>query len=49
LLEASDETMDAIASRTGFGTAAALRHQFVRSLGTTPNAYRRTFRGPEAA
>lgn len=49
LLEATDETVDAIAWRTGFGTAAALRHQFVRSLGTTPQAYRRTFRGPEAA
>ncbi|MEV6173177.1 helix-turn-helix domain-containing protein [Streptomyces sp. NPDC051954] len=49
LLEATDETVDAIAARTGFGTAAALRHQFVRSIGTTPNAYRRTFRGPEAA
>ncbi|TPQ20322.1 GlxA family transcriptional regulator [Streptomyces sporangiiformans] len=49
LLEATDETMDTIADRTGFGTAAALRHQFVRSLGTTPQAYRRTFRGPEAA
>ncbi|BBC33089.1 AraC family transcriptional regulator [Streptomyces graminofaciens] len=49
LLEATDETMDAIAWRTGFGTAAALRHQFVRSLGTTPQAYRRAFRGPEAA
>ncbi|GAA3773190.1 helix-turn-helix domain-containing protein [Streptomyces phyllanthi] len=47
LLEATDETMDAIASRTGFGAAAALRHQFVRSLGTTPQAYRRTFRGPQ--
>ncbi|MFI6899360.1 helix-turn-helix domain-containing protein [Streptomyces sp. NPDC050256] len=46
LLETSDETMDTIAGRTGFGNAAALRHQFVRSLGTTPNAYRRTFRGP---
>ncbi|MER5469694.1 helix-turn-helix domain-containing protein [Streptomyces sp. NPDC002685] len=49
LLEATDETMDAIAGRTGFGNAAALRHQFVRSLGTTPHAYRRTFRGPQAA
>ncbi len=49
LLEATDETMDFIADRTGFGTAAALRHQFVRSLGTTPNAYRRTFRGSDAA
>ncbi len=49
LLEGTDETMDTIAWRTGFGTAPALRHQFVRALGTTPNAYRRTFRGPEAA
>ncbi|MGW1725516.1 GlxA family transcriptional regulator [Streptomyces sp. NPDC002306] len=49
LLEVTDETVDAIAWRTGFGTAAALRHQFDRALGTTPHAYRRTFRGPEAA
>ena len=49
LLEGTDETMDAIASRTGFGTAAALRHQFMKELGTTPNTYRRAFRGPEAA
>jgi transcriptional regulator GlxA family with amidase domain len=48
LLETSDETMDTIAGRTGFGNAAALRHQFVKSLGTTPNAYRHTFRGPAA-
>jgi transcriptional regulator GlxA family with amidase domain len=46
LLEGTDETTDAIAGRTGFGNAAALRHQFVRALGTTPQAYRRTFRGP---
>ncbi|MFF6905774.1 GlxA family transcriptional regulator [Streptomyces sp. NPDC012389] len=46
LLETSDLTVDTIAGRTGFGTAATLRHQFVRTLGTTPNAYRRTFRGP---
>lgn len=49
LLEATDETMDAVAGRTGFGTAAVLRHHFVRTLGTTPHAYRRTFRGPQAA
>ncbi|MGC4944744.1 GlxA family transcriptional regulator [Streptomyces sp. DT224] len=48
LLETSDETVDTIADRTGFGTAAALRHQFVRALDTTPQAYRRTFRGPSA-
>ncbi|MEV2213178.1 helix-turn-helix domain-containing protein [Streptomyces sp. NPDC050997] len=49
LLEGTDETVDAIAGRTGFGNAAALRHQFVRAVGTTPNAYRRTFKGPETA
>ncbi|ORT61293.1 helix-turn-helix domain-containing protein [Streptomyces sp. CB03238] len=46
LLEATDDTVDAIAGRAGFGNAAALRHHFLRTLGTTPNAYRRTFRGP---
>ncbi|SDK91067.1 helix-turn-helix domain-containing protein [Streptomyces indicus] len=49
LLEAGDETVDAIAGRAGFGNAAALRHQFLRALGTTPNAYRRTFQGPARA
>ncbi|MGW4905835.1 helix-turn-helix domain-containing protein [Streptomyces sp. NPDC004270] len=49
LLEGTDETMDAVAGRAGFGTAAALRYQFMKELGTTPNAYRRAFRGPEAA
>jgi len=45
LLEETDETVDAIAGRTGFGNAAALRHHFGAWQGTTPNAYRRTFRG----
>ncbi|MEU6890858.1 helix-turn-helix domain-containing protein [Streptomyces sp. NPDC046557] len=45
LLENTDETMETVAARTGFPNAAALRHQFVRSLHTTPNAYRRAFRG----
>ncbi len=50
LLEESDETVDAIADRTGFGNATALRHHFRLWLGTTPNAYRRLFRGdPPAA
>ncbi|MGA5700950.1 helix-turn-helix domain-containing protein [Peterkaempfera bronchialis] len=46
MLESTDETVDAIASATGFGNAAALRHHFGKWLGTTPLAYRRTFRGP---
>ncbi len=49
LLEAGDETVDTIAGRAGFGNAAALRHHFLRALGTTPNAYRRTFQGPARA
>ncbi|MGS2590317.1 helix-turn-helix domain-containing protein [Streptomyces hebeiensis] len=49
LLETTDETVDSVASRAGFGTAAGLRHHFLRTLGTTPNAYRRTFRGPSHA
>ncbi|MFI2346943.1 helix-turn-helix domain-containing protein [Streptomyces sp. NPDC019443] len=48
LLETTDETVDAIAGSAGFGNAAGLRHHFLRTLGTTPNAYRRTFRGPVA-
>ncbi|NEE02556.1 helix-turn-helix domain-containing protein [Phytoactinopolyspora halotolerans] len=44
MLERGDDTIDAIASATGFGTAAALRHHFGRRLGTTPHAYRATFR-----
>jgi transcriptional regulator GlxA family with amidase domain len=48
LLETTDETVDAIAGRAGFGNAAGLRHHFLRMLDTTPNAYRRTFRGPIA-
>jgi transcriptional regulator GlxA family with amidase domain len=46
LLEETDETVDAIATHTGFGNATALRHHFRAWRGTTPNAYRRLFRGP---
>ncbi|MEV7725441.1 helix-turn-helix domain-containing protein [Streptomyces sp. NPDC087917] len=49
LLETTDDTVDAIAGQSGFGTAAALRHHFLRTLDTTPNTFRRTFRGPRAA
>ncbi|MFE0603261.1 helix-turn-helix domain-containing protein [Streptomyces sp. NPDC058892] len=49
LLESTGDTVDSIAGRCGFGNAAALRHHFLRTLGTTPNAFRRTFRGPQAA
>jgi transcriptional regulator GlxA family with amidase domain len=44
LLEDTDETVDMIAERTGFGNAATFRHHFRARRATTPNAYRRTFR-----
>jgi transcriptional regulator GlxA family with amidase domain len=42
-LESTDATIDDIAHRCGFGTAANLRKHFHRHLATTPTAYRRTF------
>jgi transcriptional regulator GlxA family with amidase domain len=44
LLEDTDLGVDGIATRTGFGNAAALRHHFTRRVGATPQAYRSTFR-----
>jgi transcriptional regulator GlxA family with amidase domain len=44
LLEETTQSIDAVAEKCGFGGAAALRHHFVRRVGTTPQAYRRTFR-----
>lgn len=46
LLEGTDATVDSVAVRAGFGNAATMRHHFVRWTGTTPQAYRRTFRTP---
>lgn len=42
-LERSDLTVDAIAARVGFGTAAALRQHFARARGVSPQQYRRQF------
>ncbi|HUN30724.1 MAG TPA: GlxA family transcriptional regulator [Trebonia sp.] len=44
LLEASDDTVEAIARRTGFGSAETLRRAFTRRLGVMPSAYRASFR-----
>jgi transcriptional regulator GlxA family with amidase domain len=44
LLEDSELGVDAIAARTGFGSAATLRHHFAHRLSTTPQAYRSTFK-----
>ena len=43
LLEDTDIGVDEIARRSGFGTAALLRHHFRRAVGVSPNDYRRTF------
>ena len=45
LLEATDLTVDDVATRAGMGTAASLRQHLHASLGVSPSAYRRTFRG----
>lgn len=45
LLEQDTDSVEEIAQRTGFGNAATLRHHFTRSLGTTPQNYRRSFCG----
>lgn len=42
LLERTDLSVEAVAARVGWGTAAVLRHHFTR-LRTSPNAYRRAF------
>ncbi|MFF9851601.1 helix-turn-helix domain-containing protein [Streptomyces litmocidini] len=44
LLEATDDSVDAIAEATGMGTAATLRRHFNRTVGVPPDTYRRTFR-----
>ena len=49
LLEQTDLPVQRIAERAGFGSAIALRRHFTRAAGTTPLAYRQTFRGVPAA
>jgi AraC family transcriptional activator FtrA len=43
LLEQTDLGLDRIAYESGFGSAAVLRQNFARVLGTTPTAYRARF------
>jgi AraC family transcriptional regulator, transcriptional activator FtrA len=49
LLETTGQTIDHIAASAGFGTAAAMRLQFQKTLDTSPAAYRETFRDTPAA
>jgi transcriptional regulator GlxA family with amidase domain len=43
LLEETTLGLEAVATETGFGSAAVMRHHFVKTLQTTPANYRRTF------
>ena len=45
LLETPDLPIEQVATRAGFGSAAALRMHFAKLVRTTPVAYRRAFRG----
>ncbi len=49
LLESGDHTVDRIAQQAGFGSVTAFRERFRKVVGTTPDAYRRSFRGGRAA
>jgi AraC family transcriptional activator FtrA len=48
LLESTDESIDAIAERSGFGTPETLRHHFRKVVGTSPSQWRLSFRGRAA-
>jgi transcriptional regulator GlxA family with amidase domain len=48
-LEQSDRGLETVAQETGFGTAAVMRHHFLKVLQTTPTAYRRAFGLRESA
>jgi transcriptional regulator GlxA family with amidase domain len=43
LLEETGQPVETVADLVGFGSASVLRHHFTRRVGTTPQAYRRTF------
>ena len=43
-LETTDDTLDLIATRCGFGTSETLRRAFKRQLDVAPDSYRRRFR-----
>jgi transcriptional regulator GlxA family with amidase domain len=45
LLETTDEPIERIAERAGFGTSLSMRQHFTTAFNTTPSIYRREFRG----
>lgn len=44
LLETGDAGIEQVGAAVGFADAATFRHHFTRGVGTSPSAYRRTFR-----
>ncbi|MGH3638100.1 MAG: GlxA family transcriptional regulator [Myxococcota bacterium] len=42
-LEETSDTVAVIATRCGFGTAESMRRNFIRRIGVSPKAYRKTF------
>jgi AraC family transcriptional activator FtrA len=44
LLESTDAPVEQIGAAVGFADPATFRHHFTRGVGTSPSAYRRTFR-----
>ena len=49
LLETTGAPIDHVAHQAGFGASETLRHHFRRVVGTTPSAWRSSFRGKAAA
>ncbi len=49
LLEVSGRAIERIAADVGFGSSATFRDRFHRIVGTSPQAYRRSFRRPHAS
>ena len=45
LLERTDQSVEQVASLSGFGSAEALRHHFRQSFRTSPSTWRRNFKG----
>ena len=48
MLETTGQSVEQIAARVGFGSAATLRDRFGRIVGASPQAYRRAFRSPSS-
>ena len=48
LLEERDQTLDQIASHTGFGSSERMRRSFARQLRVVPDQYRRHFETPKS-